>query len=474
MVRVIERLAQLDAERSSVLLHALREHEETVSALATRVAQLEGSHRAAAEETAALRAELRRMREELISSSKDVGSNESTPCIIIRSASRLTGMPEAEDSEELVIELSHRKAWQALFDSPPSILEDDLSGVARRFAVQLSRLLSEFTNSSASQLGSASQPFASEPVATTSPPPPPRRSRAMSPLPVAAAPVAEAPAGAAPVAEAPVAAAPIAVAVEATVLVAALVNAESNVQDREQSPIVLVNVDEDEESVDEDEERDFDPWDETKPANLSWDETKPANLPLIRDETKPANLSAPPPPPRHLRGGLSTAEPEKDAASPEDAIEPLDAPTSPSSRNIGKEIGQAMSLVFVEAPMALFKSSAELIDGISGASQPATLDKLIERRAALAKAKEAGLSCGAAWAAGYSCADAKAVGYDLMDAKAAGWTTEELLNAGYINQALAMRLDAANKQEPAGQPAANLKEAKKGDKKKAHKKSPKP
>ena len=353
---MIERLAQLDAERSSVLLHALREHEETVSALATRVAQLEGSHRAAAEETAALRAELRRMREELISSSKDVGSNESTPCIIIRSASRLTGMPEAEDSEELVIELSHRKAWQALFDSPPSILEDDLSGVARRFAVQLSRLLSEFTNSSASQLGSASQPFASEPVATTSPPPPPRRSRAMSPLPVAAAPVAEAPAGAAPVAEAPVAAAPIAVAVEATVLVAALVNAESNVQDREQSPIVLVNVDEDEESVDEDEERDFDPW----------------------DETKPANLSAPPPPPRHLRGGLSTAEPEKDAASPEDAIEPLDAPTSPSSRNLGKEIGQAMSLVFVEAPMALFKSSTELIDGMT---HPDAAKKMAEKAA---------------------------------------------------------------------------------------------
>jgi hypothetical protein len=141
-----------------------------------------------------------------------------------------------------------------------------------------------------------------------------------------------------------------------------------------------------------------------------------------------------------------------------------------------------MSLVFVEAPMALFKSSAELIDGISGASQPATLDmtldELIERRAALTKAKEAGLSCGAAWAAGYSCADAKAVGYDLIDAKAAGWTTEELLNAGYINQALAMRLDAANKQEPAGDPAgepvANLKEAPKGDKKKARKKSLKP
>jgi len=215
------------------------------------------------------------------------------------------------------------------------------------------------------------------------------------------------------------------------------------------SPAVLVNVDEDE---DEDlEDVVFDLWDVTP--------------------------RPPPPPPRHVRGGLAAAEPEKDAASP-DAKEPTDTPTSPSSRNLGKEIGQAMSLVFVEAPMALFKSSAELIDGISGASQPATLDmtldELIERRAALTKAKEAGLSCGAAWAAGYSCADAKAVGYDLIDAKAAGWTTEELLNAGYINQALAMRLDAANKQEPAGEPVANLKDAQKGDKKKARKKSLKP
>eukprot|EP00900_Chrysochromulina_parva_P005575 jgi/Chrpa1/15018/Chrysochromulina_OHIO_Genome00020377-RA len=355
MVSVMERLAQLDAERSAVLLRALREHEETVSALSTRVAQLEGSHRTKAEEMAALRAELRRMREESISSFKKVGSNESTPCIIIRSPSRITGMPEAEGSEELVIELSHRKAWQALFDSPPSIMEDDLSGVARRFAVQLGRLLSEFTNSSASQPGSASQPFASEPVATiiatTSPPPPPRRSRAMSPLPVAAAPVAEALAAAAPVAEAPVAAAPIAVAAPA--------NAESNGQVKSsqvKSPAKeLVNVDEDEESVYEDEERDFDPW----------------------DDTKPANLSPPLPPPRHLRS-LATAEPEKVAASFEYAIEPLDAPTSPSSRNLGKEIGQAMSLVFVEAPMALFKSSAELIDGIT---HPEAAKKMAEKAA---------------------------------------------------------------------------------------------
>jgi len=360
-VSVIERLAQLDAERSAVLLRALREHEETVSALATRVAQLEGSHRTKAEEMAALRAELRRMREESISSFKKVGSNESTPCIIIRSPSRITGMPEAEGSEELVIELSHRKAWQALFDSPPSIMEDDLSGVARRFAEQLGRLLSEFTNSSASQPGSASQPFASEPVATiiatTSPPPPPRRSRAMSPLPVAAAPVAEALADAAPVDEAPVAAAPIAVAAPA--------NAESNGKIKSsqvKSPAKeLVNVDEDEESVYEDEERDFDPW----------------------DDTKSANLSPPLPPPRHLRSrhlrSLATAvEPEKVAASFEDAIEPLDTPTSPSSRNLGKEIGQAMSLVFVEAPMALFKSSAELIDGIT---HPEAAKKMAEKAA---------------------------------------------------------------------------------------------
>ena len=128
---------------------------------------------------------------------------------------------------------------------------------------------------------------------------------------------------------------------------------------------------------------------------------------------------------------------------------------SPGDWEINPEIGKAMSLVFVEAPMALFKSSAELIDGISAPkrvrfqlpsddTQPATLFDLIEPREELSKAKEAGLSCAEARAAGYSCADAKAVGYDLIDAKAAGWTTEELLNAGYINQALAMRLDAAS------------------------------
>jgi hypothetical protein len=95
--------------------------------------------------------------------------------------------------------------------------------------------------------------------------------------------------------------------------------------------------------------------------------------------------------------------------------------------------------------MALFNPSAKS-------------DDLIERRAALAKAKEAGWPCAEARAAGYSCAVATAVGYDLMDAKAARWTTEELLNAGYINKALAMRLDAANS-EAAKESDTGLEEA---------------
>ena len=45
-----------------------------------------------------------------------------------------------------------------------------------------------------------------------------------------------------------------------------------------------------------------------------------------------------------------------------------------------------------------------------------------------------------------------------MDAKAAGWTTEELLKAGYINKALAMRLDAANS-EAAKESDTGLEEA---------------
>ncbi|KOO33298.1 hypothetical protein Ctob_007767 [Chrysochromulina tobinii] len=140
--------------------------------------------------------------------------------------------------------------------------------------------------------------------------------------------------------------------------------------------------------------------------------------------------SEPPPLLENLPPVPPVPPPGAPAAASPDAKGSVEDPTSPS-RNIGSEIGKALSFVFVESPMALFNPSAKS-------------DDLIERRATLAKAKEAGWPCAEARAAGYSCADAKAVGYDLMDAKAAGWTTEELLNAGYINKALAMRLDAAN------------------------------
>ena len=101
----------------------------------------------------------------------------------------------------------------------------------------------------------------------------------------------------------------------------------------------------------------------------------------------------------------------------------------------------ATALKLVLAPAAKAAVDKKAADEKAGA---AAKSEFIEDRAALAKAKEAGWPCAEARAAGYSCADAKAVGYDLIDAKAAGWTTEELLNAGYINQALAMRLDAAS------------------------------
>ena len=69
----------------------------------------------------------------------------------------------------------------------------------------------------------------------------------------------------------------------------------------------------------------------------------------------------------------------------------------------------------------------------SGGSRPATLEEIVERRNALRKIKEAGLSAGEARAAGYTCADAKAIGYSLLEAKAAGWSSDELRMVGYID-----------------------------------------
>jgi hypothetical protein len=73
---------------------------------------------------------------------------------------------------------------------------------------------------------------------------------------------------------------------------------------------------------------------------------------------KKARGKPPPPPPRRLTVGFAAAAPEKAAASS------AASPTSPSSPGLGKEIGQAVSFVFVETPVALFKSSAELINRV--------------------------------------------------------------------------------------------------------------
>lgn len=98
MTSALDRLAALDAERSSVLLRALREQNEVIAALSTRVAQLEGWRAAALDETAALRTELRRAREESASGS----SNPSPASIVIRSASGALAMRRRITGSNLV------------------------------------------------------------------------------------------------------------------------------------------------------------------------------------------------------------------------------------------------------------------------------------------------------------------------------------------------------------------------------------
>jgi len=177
----------------------------------------------------------------------------------------------------------------------------------------------------------------------------------------------------------------------------------------------------------------------TRTGTLSGAAT-PVWLQHAADALAPATAVATPAP-------LPLPPPVAKAAASPGAKGPIDAPTSPSSPDIGRAIGKAMSFVFVESPLALFKSSGHVIDGMAH-PEAAKSDDLIERRAALTKAKEAGWPCAEARAAGYSCADAKAAGYTLVDAMAAGWSTQELLNAGYINQALASRLDAIAAHSP--------------------------
>ena len=78
--------------------------------------------------------------------------------------------------------------------------------------------------------------------------------------------------------------------------------------------------------------------------------------------------------------------------------------------------------------------NAELVlpRSASGASRPATLEELIQRRDALAKIKAAHADCGMVQSAGYTCAEARAAGYTLSEAKVA-WATDELRAAGYMS-----------------------------------------
>jgi uncharacterized protein YjbI with pentapeptide repeats/biotin operon repressor len=85
-----------------------------------------------------------------------------------------------------------------------------------------------------------------------------------------------------------------------------------------------------------------------------------------------------------------------------------------------------------QALAARLNAELELPRSASGASRPATLAEVKQRRAALAEIKADGVGCGMAKSAGYTCAEARVAGYTLSEAKVA-WGTDELRAAGYIS-----------------------------------------
>jgi uncharacterized protein YjbI with pentapeptide repeats len=85
-----------------------------------------------------------------------------------------------------------------------------------------------------------------------------------------------------------------------------------------------------------------------------------------------------------------------------------------------------------QALAARLNAELELPRSASGASRPATLAEVKQRRAALAEIKADGVGCGMAKSAGYTCAEARVAGYTLSEAKVA-WATDELRAAGYIS-----------------------------------------
>ena len=85
-----------------------------------------------------------------------------------------------------------------------------------------------------------------------------------------------------------------------------------------------------------------------------------------------------------------------------------------------------------QALAARLNAELELPRSASGASRPATLEELIQRRDALAKIKAAKMDCVMVKAAGYTCAEAKQAGYTCAEAKQGGYTCAEARSAGYI------------------------------------------
>jgi len=84
-----------------------------------------------------------------------------------------------------------------------------------------------------------------------------------------------------------------------------------------------------------------------------------------------------------------------------------------------------------QALAARLNAELELPRSASGASRPATLEELIQRRDALAKIKAAKMDCVMVKAAGYTCAEAKQAGYTCAEVRQGGYTCAEARQGGF-------------------------------------------
>jgi hypothetical protein len=84
-----------------------------------------------------------------------------------------------------------------------------------------------------------------------------------------------------------------------------------------------------------------------------------------------------------------------------------------------------------QALAARLNAELELPRSASGASRPATLEELIQRRDALVKIKAAKMDCVMVKAAGYTCAEARQAGYTCAEARHGGYTCAEARQGGF-------------------------------------------